>query len=396
MVKKVAGYIAKLSIILTFLFLVCNFLFIAQIQALVETTYYIHADQVGSTIAVTDQNGKNVTLSKYQPYGSTSVESSNAQSSERKYTGQIKDDNSGLYYYNARYYDSIISRFISADSTNDQQNRYAYVSGNPIMNNDPTGQLLTSDDDSPYAYRKAFDSNVTYDPESTKVEMDERTELTREKLATYNNPFYQVSRQYGDISWTSQLRPTDQGGTVGWKDCGVTTSYMLQQLMNKKLTNNLSYSDFVKIMQEKKYYNPSSGTTFDQLIQIYNEYNQDDSQMVEFSSSNIEKLKSVIDETGKPVQALVDVNYQAGRNSHLVLVLKIGYDGIVWIYDPYLDKTNMYSGMRSERNVLAVPKAVFQASFLRQGGGFVAVEQPNQSDSNIKTTNRGSRDRYME
>ena len=34
----------------------------------------------------------------------------------KKYTGQRLDDDTGLYFYNARYYDVAMGRFISRDS----------------------------------------------------------------------------------------------------------------------------------------------------------------------------------------------------------------------------------------------------------------------------------------
>ena len=55
------------------------------------------------------------------------------------------DDETGLYFYNARYYNPVLGRFISADSIiqnyADPQtlNRYSYVRNNPIIYNDPTG-----------------------------------------------------------------------------------------------------------------------------------------------------------------------------------------------------------------------------------------------------------------
>lgn len=63
---------------------------------------------------------------------------------DKQFTGQTLDD-TGLYYYNARYYDPTIGRFISADSivpdpTNPQElNRYAYCLNNPLKNIDPSG-----------------------------------------------------------------------------------------------------------------------------------------------------------------------------------------------------------------------------------------------------------------
>jgi len=61
------------------------------------------------------------------------------------FTGQRRDAATGLGFYNARYYDSEIGRFISADSIvpggtqADLFNRYAYVRNNPLKYVDPTG-----------------------------------------------------------------------------------------------------------------------------------------------------------------------------------------------------------------------------------------------------------------
>jgi RHS repeat-associated protein len=57
-----------------------------------------------------------------------------------KYTGYYSDSESGLYYLKARYYSSELMRFINRD-TYDLSNRYAYCSGDPISNADPTGHM---------------------------------------------------------------------------------------------------------------------------------------------------------------------------------------------------------------------------------------------------------------
>ena len=72
-------------------------------------------------------------------------------STDRLFTGQRLDD-TGLYYYGARYYDAGIGRFISADTivqsfSNPQTlNRYSYVTNNPLKYTDPTGHVKVSDD----------------------------------------------------------------------------------------------------------------------------------------------------------------------------------------------------------------------------------------------------------
>jgi RHS repeat-associated protein len=63
---------------------------------------------------------------------------------DRKFTGQ-RLDQTGLYYYGARYYDANIGRFISPDSivpdpSNPQSlNRYSYCLNNPLRFIDPSG-----------------------------------------------------------------------------------------------------------------------------------------------------------------------------------------------------------------------------------------------------------------
>jgi RHS repeat-associated protein len=62
-----------------------------------------------------------------------------------QFTGQRKEAGFGLYDYNARYYDPLIGRFVSADSVvpgagNPQAlNRYGYELNNPVKYTDPTG-----------------------------------------------------------------------------------------------------------------------------------------------------------------------------------------------------------------------------------------------------------------
>lgn len=45
----------------------------------------------------------------------------------------------GLYYFNARWYDAELGRFISEDPVKDGLNWYAYCSNNPLVFTDPTG-----------------------------------------------------------------------------------------------------------------------------------------------------------------------------------------------------------------------------------------------------------------
>jgi RHS repeat-associated protein len=104
---------------------------------------YIHQDSQGSTSVTSNSAGTATSTLKYLPFGSTRS-STGALPTDREFTGQILDQ-TGLYYYNARYYDPAIGRFISPDTIiphfGDSQslNRYSYCRNNPLKYIDPSG-----------------------------------------------------------------------------------------------------------------------------------------------------------------------------------------------------------------------------------------------------------------
>ena len=131
-------------------FLTISYKLLATSSYAADRLYFIHTDHLGSVIAMSTEDGQWIMddgQNKYSPYGTikhTNVVTEHCSvttgcTTERQYTGQIADASTNLQYYNARYYDPILSRFISADSVNDQQNRYNYVGGNPVSRSDPNG-----------------------------------------------------------------------------------------------------------------------------------------------------------------------------------------------------------------------------------------------------------------
>ena len=106
---------------------------------------YYHFNNIGSTEAVTDSDGKIVETYQYGPYGELTSE--NKCGILFLYNGEygVATDENGLYYMRARYYNSEIKRFINQDvvigsiAESPTMNRYAYVQGNPISLSDPFG-----------------------------------------------------------------------------------------------------------------------------------------------------------------------------------------------------------------------------------------------------------------
>ena len=91
--------------------------------------FFYHNDHLGSPRVVTDGKGFVEWSTDYLPFGSELREEGDG---DYKYN-QKEHDDSGLFYYGARFYDPLIGRFITPDTVQTLPNPYAYVSNNPMM-----------------------------------------------------------------------------------------------------------------------------------------------------------------------------------------------------------------------------------------------------------------------
>ena len=101
--------------------------------------FYI-TDHLGSVIALTDENGNITDQYQYDEYG-TITKKIGTSHNTRYYTGQELDNDSGLIYLRARYYDPIMGRFIRRDPIGSVggMNHYVYTVNNPINYKDING-----------------------------------------------------------------------------------------------------------------------------------------------------------------------------------------------------------------------------------------------------------------
>ncbi|HCM28450.1 MAG TPA: hypothetical protein DIC34_18280 [Treponema sp.] len=112
------------------------------------TTTYLATDQVGSVIAATDENGKVIWQGTITAFGEKGGEAGLSDRT-RSYTGKDWDEDASLIYFNARWYDPELGRFVSEDPARDGVNWYAYTS-RPLTSTDPTGLGVLEE----YEYQK--------------------------------------------------------------------------------------------------------------------------------------------------------------------------------------------------------------------------------------------------
>src|SRR5690554_4576407 len=101
---------------------------------------------------------------EYLPFGETLVdEHTNSYNSPFKYNGKEFDEETGNYFYGARYYDPRLSIFISVDPLAEQApdwTPYRYGFNNPIRYTDPTGMYEVDGNDDWY---RTGEGNIVYD-----------------------------------------------------------------------------------------------------------------------------------------------------------------------------------------------------------------------------------------
>jgi RHS repeat-associated protein len=108
-----------------------------------EVRHYYGTDHLGSTVLVTGEAGEVLWSGETNPFGdNVSGEGIVGESERIKYTGKDWDEDAGLYYFNARWYDPGTGRFITEDPARDGASWFAYVANNPLIYIDPSGLLL--------------------------------------------------------------------------------------------------------------------------------------------------------------------------------------------------------------------------------------------------------------
>ena len=133
----------------------------------IEDIFFYHSDHLSSTSYITDAKANITQFDAYLPYGGLLVEEqSSSEDIPYKFNGKELDQETGLYYYGARYLNPIASIWYGVDPLAEkyiQTSAYIYGGGNPIRIIDPNGMGWVETED-----KKAYWDERVNSAEDTK------------------------------------------------------------------------------------------------------------------------------------------------------------------------------------------------------------------------------------
>ena len=196
--------------------------------------FFYHGDHLGSSNYITDRSGRVFEHTIYLPYGETWIDEGHETSLlGYKFTGKELDEETGLYYFGARYYDPQVSVWISTDLGMDRYlptdsqlffpdqafnatslkgaggvynskniNLYHYAGLNPMKFVDPTGLWVDNGDgtftavkgDTIWGLNQETGTNFKYDGDPTKLQVGETVNLGAQNK----------SNDYGTVNTTGE------------------------------------------------------------------------------------------------------------------------------------------------------------------------------------------------
>ncbi|MDZ8263104.1 SpvB/TcaC N-terminal domain-containing protein [Nostoc sp. ChiQUE01b] len=189
---------------------------------------YQLGNHLGSSAVELDDQAQIISYEEYTPYGSTSYQAVRSQTETPKryrYTGKERDEESGLYYYGARYNVPSLGRWVSCDPAGlvDGSNQYSFCRGNPICLKDRDGK-----ESLPPEIQEAWDAAERANFDDASVERliaayEAHRDQTGQQLVTS-----QSALEYATVRAVASVRHWEQGNyfsAIAHGALGVTESF---------------------------------------------------------------------------------------------------------------------------------------------------------------------------
>ncbi|MDQ6788071.1 MAG: FG-GAP-like repeat-containing protein [Acidobacteriota bacterium] len=165
---------------------------------------YQYGNHLGSATLETDDAGNVISYEEYHPFGTSSyrVAKSGTDLSLKRYrfSGKERDDETGFYYFGARYYAAWLGRWTSSDPAGFVRgfNLFKYCSNNPIVFHDPNGM-----EDRTYQLGAEYNSDIHTNTPEARQRL--ATALTNRSVEDNGHTFI-INRP--SLEW--------RGDTTGW------------------------------------------------------------------------------------------------------------------------------------------------------------------------------------
>jgi len=274
---------------------------------------------LGTSTFLTDYNGNAYQFFLNLPFGETMAEQlgSNYYNTPYKFNGKELDEETGLYYYGARYYDPRVSIWLSVDPLAEEYPNiggYTYCANNPINIIDPDGRFLfdvhrriLTNGISGFSFNKDVMKGMGVglsDPSGGIVHPDTEGTMLNYWRGSYNNHDHFDNMNSVDIAnnfksienRTNDLVDNYNSGKISNETFGFKIGEELHAIQDF-----YSHSNFVELFEQ-------SGGNINGIIPTYQEV---------MNGSKYDKLKGMIN-GGKLITGEYDEkNHKTGPKSHL-------------------------------------------------------------------------------
>ena len=186
-----------------------------------EETFFYHSDHLGSTSYITDDHANITQYDAYLPYGELLVdEHSSSEDLPYKFNGKQFDEETGLYYYGARYMNPITSLWYGVDPLAEKlplTSVYSYCMANPI-------KLVENDGRFPHKWQAQLSRwfyNIFHKTKASEIYENKEAQNPKFRYTynTFSSPndkeFVITSNYKFDTKWTKDAQNVGDGMAIG-------------------------------------------------------------------------------------------------------------------------------------------------------------------------------------